>query len=272
MFDRVIVPLDGSSIAESALGPAADVVRETGAALVPMMVVHDQMFEDHARYLKERTADLDVELRPPYILVADDPGACISNAGEAPRSLVVMTTHGRTGWRRTVLGSVAEKVVRTATAPVLLVGPNCADPPRLRGGKAVVPVDGSPRSEAIVPVAAEWCRALDMEAWSLEVVIPDAGAEGPLAEGDVTEGNYPREVAQTFETAGIRSGWDVVHAPTAGEAIVDYAAALPASLLALATHGRSGLDRVAMGSVTSAVVHDATCPVLVQRPTGRMPR
>lgn len=62
--------------------------------------------------------------------------------------------------------------------------------------------------------------------------------------------------------------WDVLHGDQAADPIVDYAAHLPASLIAMATHGRSGIARFALGSVAASIVHAAPCPVLVVRPDG----
>jgi nucleotide-binding universal stress UspA family protein len=70
----------------------------------------------------------------------------------------------------------------------------------------------------------------------------------------------------TRDGAGIN--WDVLHSDHIADAIVDYADGVPASLIAIATHGRTRLARLALGSVAAAVVHDASCPVLVLRPDG----
>jgi nucleotide-binding universal stress UspA family protein len=268
MFKTVIVPLDGSRAAEAALVPATEVARQTGAALVPLMVVSDEHFEEHERYLKEQTGGLGVELQPPFIIPAADPAECIANAGEAPDSLVVMTTHGSSGLRRVTLGSVADKTVRLLRRPVLLVGPGCRPGAALRGGKMVIPVDGSRHSEAILPTAAAWCRAFDMEAWPVMVIDPDEVARDVGPSSDLAEAAHVRRVAQDLENQGVRSGWEVLHFRNAAGPLTTYALGLPASLVAMSTHGRTGLDRVTMGSVATRLVHDSACPVLVHRPEG----
>lgn len=264
MIRTVIVPLDGSAFAESALEPAAAVARHTGAELVGLVVGPEDRHEDQRRYVKDLTADLEVSVREPYLIPADDPAECIANAAEAEGSLVVMTSHGRGGVRRAALGSVAEAVLQQLPRPLLLVGPRYQPPCPLPGGNAMIPLDGSGLADSIVPAAIEWCRAFELQAWTVSVVDPAAPDKGPT--GIVTASNHVRAIAGDIEAAGVPAQWEILHHRHAAGPLVTFAAGLPASVIALTTHARSGLGRVALGSTAARLVHDATVPLLIQHP------
>lgn len=260
MYDRVIVPLDGSPMAERALAPAVEVARRAGAELVATMVVDDALIEDHRAYVKRLLSPFDVASPPPYIIEADDPAECIANAGEADRSLVVMTSHGSSGIRRAVLGSVAEGVVSAIHKPVLLIGPRCEADRSIAGGRVLVPLDGSRRAEAILDAVGAWCDLMALQAWPVTAVDPAPAAS------EVPEDAYLRKVTHRLSDRGVSSSWDVLHARDAADALVDFALGLPASLVAMTTHGRTGLARVTLGSVATRMVHEVTSPVLLLRP------
>lgn len=260
MYDTVIVPLDGSAMAERALDPAAEVARHTGGHLVATMVVGDERFEEHESYLAGVLARHDVPTKPPYIIPADDVAACIANAGEQERALVVMTTHGSSGVRRAVLGSVAEAVVRQLARPVLLVGPNCRPDHEMAGGRVVIPLDGSRRAEAIVEPAAEWCLSLDLAAF------PVTAVDGRPGGDPAGEASYVRRIAAELSGRALTAGWEVLHGDDASDSLVTYARGLPASLVAMTTHGHTGAKRVVLGSVATHVVHESLAPVLLLRP------
>jgi len=264
MYDRVIVPLDGSALAERALGPAVEVAERSGALLVATMVVGDAELDEHRAYVDELLSRHDVRSAPPYIIAGHDAAACIANAGEAEASLVVMTSHGSSGIRRVVLGSVAEGVIRMLRKPVLLVGPHHEAGRPIAGGRVLVPLDGSRRAEAVLDTVAAWCDFMGMQAWPVTAVDP---AEAPaVVGGDVPDDAYLRRVARSLSDRGVETGWEVLHDRDPASDLAAFAGGLPASLVAMTTHGHTGLARVALGSVATHLVHDATCPVLVVRP------
>jgi nucleotide-binding universal stress UspA family protein len=266
VFDTVIVPLDGSAFAETAVRPAAEVARETGASLVPMMVVENEVDDDH-RYLKEATSGLAVPTRPPHVVSATDAGRFIAGAGESENTLVVMTTHGSSGVTRAVLGSVAERVLRLLRKPLLLVGPQYRPGHELRGGRMMVPLDGSKAAEAILPFARDWSRHFDIEPWPVSIVDPEADTR--LVESqptDVLDSGYVNRISDRLARDGLQGGWEVLRDGDPAGALAAYSRRLPASLVAMTTHGRTGLARLAMGSVAARVVHDSESPLLILRP------
>src|SRR5690606_26005152 len=108
------------------------------------------------------------------------------------------------------------------------------------------PVDGSQRSEAVLPIAHEWAARLQVPLWIVTVIDP-ADAERMAAEGgDVMEDAYVRRVAESLPQGDVEVGWDVLHNVDPALAIAEYVAARSGGLIVMATHGRSGLARVAM--------------------------
>jgi nucleotide-binding universal stress UspA family protein len=268
MITNVVVPVDGSPLAASAIGPAGALAEATGASLrlltaEPLVLWHEQL-QEAKEYLEKQAAD--TGLPGVETLVVGDKAArqAILVETQAPDTVVCMATHGRSGVGHAVLGSVAEAVLRDSGQPLLLVGPTvaCAGP-ALRGGNLLVAVDGSPASEAIIPVAADWARMLELRPWVVEV-IPEQRNITDSHERAV-ESATVRGVARRLDDVALPAQWEVLHEPEAADALVDYASRLPAVLIAMATHGRTGLGRVALGSVAMQVVQRSPCPVLVVR-------
>lgn len=267
MFTTVNVPLDGSQVAERALGPALALARATGSEIRLIRVV------DHRGATKAR-ADLDSlsrtldHPRPTVEVIESDwPAEAIVGSGAGPDSLLCMSTHGSSGIRRILLGSVAEDILRMSSTPVVLIGPNIDDDAAAfdpTGGTMIICSDGSTAAAAIVPTAREWCEALQLEPWLTAVIDSRAGS----GEADVTaaETNHVRTLAREFRGPGRDAEWEVLHGSVPARAIVDFAGGLPASFIAMATHGRTGLARVTLGSVATEVVRESRCPVLVLRP------
>jgi nucleotide-binding universal stress UspA family protein len=125
MYKRILVPLDGSDLAQQALTHALDMCRAFGATLVLLHVrdAHQGSAEASRRYLNftrraYANSGVAIELATPEGPVAD---AIIRTADEQQIDVIVMATHGRSGLRRVVYGSVADQVLRSSTKPVLLV-------------------------------------------------------------------------------------------------------------------------------------------------------
>jgi nucleotide-binding universal stress UspA family protein len=260
VFDTIIVPLDGGPFAERALEPACRLARTTGAALVAMSVVDEADQDERHEYIDRVTAHLDVPTRRPYVLIGHHPEKCIANAGEAEGSLIVMTSHARSGPSHALLGSVAEDVVRALERPVLVIGRSWKEHESWPRGPVVLPLDGSETAERILGPTAEWCRATGAEAWPVTVV------DASPASGPGTDAGYVRQIAASLERGGVRAGWEVLHETESANAIDTFAKLQDADLIAMTTHGRTGLARITIGSVAARLLHATTCPVLLLRP------
>jgi nucleotide-binding universal stress UspA family protein len=177
-----------------------------------------------------------------------------------PGTLVCLSSHGRGGLAWAVLGSVAEVLLRTIDRPALVVGPRLAEGAGF-GGRVVAGIDGSPESERTLEPARQWATMLGAPLWLIEVAPPGPPPEW-VTHGDAMETGHLANLARRI---GGVEGWDVLHSKDPAQALVDLAASRtePTGLLVLATHGRTGWDRLRLGSVTAATVRDATVPVLV---------
>jgi len=254
---RIVCPLGGDERAERALPSAVDVADLTDAPLELFSIVEDPHIVARQRsHLEGVRAGLDPVggLLPSIDVVVDPhaPRALAARAGSSD-TMMVMATSSQPLLHAGYLGSAAERTTREAHNPVLLVGPH--NEVRLRDvERVVVPCDGSHLSEAALPAARRWADLLDVDLWVVSSIDPGAarGSRGPDPDG---EARYVRRIATE-----LGASWEVVHGADVAKSIVQWAG--PA-LIAMTTHGRSGLSRIALGSVTTAVVRWASGPVLV---------
>jgi len=259
-FNEILVPLDGSPTAERALTPALALATRTG---VPLRVL-------------QRALTWDTELAAEYLAGVADRYAGVTDVetqvvdresiadaiidGLEPGTLVCMSSHGRGGVARAVMGSVAEALLRTLDRPALVVGPHVSDTFSF-AGRIVACIDGSGESECTLEPARRWAATLGLPLWLMEVAEPGPPPEW-ITNGDAMESAH---VARLARRLGHVEGWDVLHDKHPAHALAQMAAsgAEPTALLVMATHGRTGWDRLRLGSVTTATVHAATVPVLV---------
>jgi nucleotide-binding universal stress UspA family protein len=271
MSKTIIVPLDGSDFAEAALAPAGALAQRIGAQVIVTTSRLGGVVVEPEHYLTGAAARAGIP-DAQAIVISDRSvvGGLGEILGDVDEPLVCMSTHGRSGVAQALLGSTAEWMIRELRVPMLLVGPHVDPTPATTFANAVVCTDGTPTSRAIVPELSNWIRQLRLRVWVLQVLDPEAPLSLEAAgEQPAIEFAAVHALAETLlsrDGAGIN--WDVMHRRDVADAIVEYARAVPASFIAMATHGRTGLSRVAMGSVAAAVVHDAPCPVLVVRPDG----
>jgi nucleotide-binding universal stress UspA family protein len=193
--------------------------------------------------------------------------------------LIAMATHGRSGLNRFLLGSVAEKVLRGTANPLLLV--RATEAAKAEGEavfkSVVVPLDGSELAESVIPMMAGVAKALDLEVVLLRAYqIPYnayAGDDGSYAvnydeliAGVRDEANeYLEKKVAEVKKLGVAKVSALTKEGFAGDEIIAAARKTPASLIAMCSHGRSGVKRWMLGSVTETVVRHAGEPVLVVR-------
>ena len=266
-WDRIVVPLDGSALAERALGPAAALAARLGAAVELLTIRWPATSVATCRaYLDTRAFALTQLPAPADVRVVTEGDAPDVIAGAAvPGSLVCMATHGRGGVARAALGSVAEAVLGRATRPILLVGPEAELTPEVLALPLVVLcTDGSERSRTAVEPAYELARAIGAAVRVVQVVTaPEVVA---FHRGTSEQRAALEAVVARLAEAGVTADLEVPQGPDAAEAILAVAASGGIAALVLATHGRTGLARVALGSVAARVVRAAPCPVLAVPP------
>ncbi len=262
MFSSIVVPLDRSRRAEEALRPAASLATRWGVPvdLVTVSLPVDDPNDDE-QYLKEVAARVEAPVAEQRVLQARSAApALLELIDNKPDALPCLTSHGRSGVGQLVLGSVSEALVRDLHRPVLLIGPNAGGP--VAGERVVACLDGSPLAERILEPAARWARELSATLWIVQVL-----TTMPLAiDNDLLESGYAHRVASGLEDGGFSPEWEILHGTDPADAIVEHVAGSDVALVAMTTHGRSGLSRLALGSVAMRVVHRASVPVLVLRP------
>jgi nucleotide-binding universal stress UspA family protein len=253
----LIVPLDGSEFAERALPIAGAIAERIGGGLLLLSAQYHGPLEPH-EYLEARASELKgfpVELVATKDQIAEE--AILDALAADDDRVACMTTHGRGRLRWAVIGSVAEDVIRRTHRPIVLVGRHCRTDFLERSSHLLACTDGGGYDHlSLVPAAQEWSALLGLD---LRV----ATVRHPL---DVESAEHAEQImallAERFGSSHpsdaevVRSGYPI-------GAIADYAEDLPAAIVAMNTHARSGMPRLGLGSVTMGVVHLAPCPVLV---------
>ncbi len=262
MYSQIVVPLDGGRFSRRAVGPAIRLATASDADLLLVAYAHS---DTHRRDLETVLAEVAGEVQTCRVRTKVEAAASVASAIVAevdaePGSLVCMSSVGRSR-SELIFGSVAEVVLRTVSTPVLLVGPS-VDVDRFRlEGTMDVAVDDSTTSHAILPIAASWSIVFHL---GLRVVTVLPVERDALADPTVEAAHVRRVANELQRDVDKPVDFDVLHGDAA-QCIIDDVAT-HANVLALATHGRTGLPRVAAGSVAMAVVHRSVRPVLVYRP------
>ena len=265
MTTTVYVPLDGSERAEAALLPASAIAGRAGAELVLLSTRWpDCSAETVNRYLDARAAFLDVPART--VLALDrGPVDAITMAATEPGALVCMTARGKGAVRKALLGSVAEEVVRTSISPLLLVGPGVSASWALGEDPLVIAgLDGSTTSLAAASAAGELAVAIDARVRALEVLRPsDVIAVGDFPGGDVA---MLEAAVADLSGRGVTADYELVDGYDAADTLAKQATSEHAAIIAVASHGRTGLARAVLGSIAMRTIRHAACPVLVTGP------
>lgn len=259
MLQSLLVPFDGTWRSRQGLAAAAAIVRQTRGVL-DLVVVQSpgQLPVEAERLLHDAASSLDVPVGTKQVVARESVVGALCDLQRAhPGSLVCIGTHARTGVPELLLGGVAGEVLREMTRPVLLVGPHAEPPTAL--GTVVACVDGSEESVRVLPAAEAWARAVGGRLWLVRVAPPSSRTE-PGEANDLR-----RLAADSRARSGLDVEWEVLHGHDVARAVVDFTRLLPASVVAMATHGRSGAAGRLLGSVTMRVAHDSVVPVLVVR-------
>jgi nucleotide-binding universal stress UspA family protein len=278
---RVLVPLDGSELAENALrylpllntlGPLS--VRLVGVAEgsdAYSLPGADEWQEREARllteYLKNVTAEVEGQgIQADYRVSRGRAAQKILDAAQTFKpDFILLSTHGRSGPSRWRVGSVADKVIRKSTCNVLAVGPNTFTGHHRTSVRSImVPLDGSPLAEEALPVAIELARKTRAQIHLVQAI---SGLPTELlAVLDTTDlekvvRGYLSEKAQVCKQE--RPVVDVVHGASA-DALQFYAGQEAIDLIVMTSHGRGGFMRAALGSVTDRML-GGVAPVLIVR-------
>jgi nucleotide-binding universal stress UspA family protein len=305
MFKQILVPLDGSTRAEQALPVAARLARASSGSIVLMRVANfpmdysggyapsplltEQMIETGLdnidEYLKmvatsEALAGINIKTEAMF----GQPSQDILSMVESRRAdLIVMSSHGRTGLKRWALGSVAQALAHQSPVPLLVLREG-GKVPAISSGEITHPIcglvalDGSPFAETALIPAANLVAALsapDEGILHLVHVITHKGDESQQAAktyiSTVTE-----QLQEKLKNLNFSIAWSLLSDNDVAGSIIDMAEhdagkigaeqVNGCDLIAMSTHGRGGLERLIMGSVTERVLHSTKLPMLIIRP------
>ena len=322
MLKRILVPLDGSPLAEKALTVAARIARTSKGTIVLLRVIGvsttytpyvygsdmaqspelaqdlmDMEQENAEKYLAE-IARLDIlaEIQVESTVIPGSAGiAIIDTAKEEKVDLIVMSSHGETGFRRLALGSVGQYVSRHSPVPVLILQGDESTPlsafpdPKhpLRSITALVALDGSELAEASLEPAAYLVAALATPAQGTLLLSTVANKQADRIKHGTEE--YMRDEAKKYligigeRLQGSEIGklnlvieWSIEESKDVANALIEAAESgkviessyefTGCDLIAIATHGRGGLKRLMAGSVTESVLGSTKLPMLIVRP------
>ena len=300
MYTRMLIPLDGSKLAENVLPYARAMARALDGPIELLSVVDsmDSARTSHAGHVRSVDAIVEAAVQESRRYLegiarsfTGRPVTCVVEQGQPEEviieraagdkeTLISMATRGRSGIHRWLMGSIAEKVLRGASTPLLLVR---GDAEGKNTGEAtlksiVVPLDGSKLAETVLPNAVELAKKLSLaivltRAYQIPLSATYAGAESPYIPNNDALMNLVRDEAGTYlETKvnelhqnGVEKVSSILMVGSGADEIIDLARGTPDNLIAMCTHGRSGVKRWALGSVTEKVVRHSGDPVLVVR-------
>ena len=305
MIRSVVVPLDGSRFAETAIGVAARLARGAGAKLTFVMVHEPVMALVPAADIPISTGPDDLEVRAQQQTYVADAASRLGAVGSGPVAfevvdglagpalvdwvdrhqpdLVVMATHGRGPLSRFWLGSVADHLLRHVSAPVLLIRPRDGDSIPVidfRLSTAVVPLDLSDDSAAILDPLTDLAMVMDTHLTLIHVIEPILGISGAVPPYPVPVPHEALEstrrlaqktlddTAEKLRARGLRVATKVVIGLGVAASVLQQVNESNADFVAMTTHGAGGFRRFMLGSVADKVIRGAAKPVLVLRPAG----
>ncbi len=311
MYRRVAVALDPTTESGHALRWAVTIARRSncpldlihvastatyGTDLYGAAVLRDDDVEQMQRDAEQRLRRLADEIRStgvvatPVVLQGQVASSLGDQLRESGADLVVLTTHDRRRLERLVLGSVSEAIVRHTHVPVLLIRAREGAPPPIgtpvTATRILVPLDGSPFGEQILPHAVRFAQVMESELTLLGVVEPMLAAaiatemggppsaafmpattvDGRTEERAALESDALKRAAEPLRAQRVTVRTTLLTHGQPGHAIVEYAKQHKMDLIALTTHGHGALKRLVAGGVSEHVLRHSSVPVLMYRP------
>ncbi|MCJ0618710.1 universal stress protein [Haloarcula hispanica] len=280
MFDRILVPTDGSPGSERAFEVAATLASTHDAAVHVLSVVDEHGPTDDWDYDGDSPAEAFIESQADHV---DTEGLSVTTAvregvvhdavldygDENDIDLIVMGTHGRTGVRRFLLGSVTEKVVRLADVPVLSVKAD-AEPGTVSFDDILLPTDGSSGAAAAIGPAGALASATDATVHLVSVVDTrslgiDVGSSVIVDELESVATDAVGDASDRLSGMGVETVETAITHGVPYRAILDAIEEADADLVVIGTHGRTGIDRYLLGSVAEKLVRTSPVPVMTVR-------
>ena len=291
MYTRMLVPLDGSETAEKVLPYARTLAGslKIPVELLGVIEISRYVSAEKTRYLDtlidaairrnqeylQRIAKTFAGSSVEYTVEGGAPEEVIITRAADKGTLITMATHGRSGVKRWLLGSITEKILRGSNNHLLVVRANeeAKTEKKATLDSVMVPLDGSEQAETALPIVMELAKAMDLKV----ILLQAYGANIPysedyVAELDELEAESEKEAisyldskVRQLKSEGLVDVFPLASQGEAAETIIELARGAPNSLIAMCTHGRSGVNSWVLGSITEKVVRHSGNPVLVVR-------
>lgn len=293
MFEKIVVPLDGSELAELAL-PYARLLGNAFGSQLDLVTVCEPALKEYSHMAQgyvERIAAEEVVDRikasrdgktvtagiSPVVLSGDAASEIIDYTGKTGAGLIILVSHGRSGVKAWSLGGTAFKIIQRAYLPILLIRANTTPPGIAPEGvfrKILVPLDGSERAEAVLPYVKEIAGKFASEVTVLTTVSPGYHVHAigglnyvrvpeTLLEGMKSDaGKYLEQACNKLQGQAGSLTCDTTLGEPA-EQILKAAGEKAVGLVAMTTHGHSGIERWFLGSVTQKVLERGKTPLLL---------
>ncbi len=289
MWKRIVIPLDGSDLAELALPYAEELANAFKSEVILLHVsepseehyrhMHQLYMEEVAQRLRERVRKVSV------VVITGRPADEITSYVEKNDvGLVILTSHGRSGIMSWATGSIASKLLQGIERPLLLVRatkPKRKAPKKVLLNRILLPLDGSEAGEAAVAYVGELMSRLESEVTLFGVI---SSGQHIRTVGGLDYINYPEEELAMFKKEaeeylnGVyrrlkRRKGSVkvtieVGAVDVGQEILKFAEEKGVNLIAISSHGHSGIERWVFGSIANKVVQASQAPVLLVKAVG----
>jgi Mg2+/Co2+ transporter CorC/nucleotide-binding universal stress UspA family protein len=266
-FDRVVVPVDFGPGPDRAFPVAQAVARTFGARLDAMVVTSAGVdARDDEREARWHARSVGCQLDGVELRTDDHAVDGILAVAREPRTLLCMATHARDAPADLVVHSVSEQVIRRSPGPVMVVGPRTvvAPPPRLDALVCCIGADIS-LARRLVPVVAQWSDGLGCDPALLHVTASDAQSPADRSDDPAISADLAY-LTRRLSVLGVNAASQRVSDADPATGILRFARGRPGAVIVMASHGRTGLRRVALGSVTLDVLRRSPRPVLVVPP------
>ena len=289
MWERILIPLDGSDLAELAIPYTEELAGAFNAEVVLVYVsepaesqyrhMHQLYIEEMSEKMGSHIKDYRVGMVNPIVLSGEPAEEIIDYADKNDVSLIIMASHGRSGMTPWATGSVTNKVLHATKVPVLLIRAT-KSPQRAPGkhllNRILLPLDGSEAGEAAVPYIQELIDRLESEVILLGVapagqhvrtvggldyiLYPEQHLELVKAEA----GKYFDKVCHSLTGTKGTIGVELKVGDVARE-IIKLAEETNTSLIAISAHGHSGIEKWVFGSIAHKILQVSNIPILVVR-------
>ena len=301
MYKKVLVPLDGSELAEVALVYAKEVASKLRLSLVLLHVYSSaeaELVPARQAYINSKVDTIRRELKAETEAGIEPVSQEVTVRGELAKGypaeeilryaeensidFILVSTHGRTGIKLWTMGSVADKILRASKVPIWLI--RAGVPPEIASDKwptqrMLVLLDGSELAEAVLPhvetltkqrgadlvdiVLLQVCEPTPFAVYYYSTVPIDW--EDYIARCKREDEQHLAKIEKRLKDAGLKVRSELLMGKPA-DAIIDYVGKNPVNLIVMSTHGRSGLSRWVYGSVADKVLHGASTPIFLVRP------